>query len=145
MRRLSVRSSDSLAGDLVATVTALGVGFAAGFLTAGLVGPVRRGPLGGLVGRFRRPDVRPVSGGATAERITTSLAADADLAPLGLSALPAGRGRVELHGWVPSRSAGVRAMRLAASAAPTVEVTSRLRVRGEDDRHAPTHGAPRSA
>ena len=45
---------------------------------------------------------------------------------------------MELHGWVPSRAARARAMRVAAAAAPDIDVTNRLSVRGEDDREPAT-------
>ena len=53
---------------------------------------------------------------------------------LDFEVVPVRIGLVELHGWVPTRTASARAMRLARASAPGTDVTNRLQVRGEDDR-----------
>jgi hypothetical protein len=131
MHRLSVRRSGSFGGDLAGALVGLGLGFVAGFAAAGLLGDVRRERVSQAVqGLRRRP---PPGSGAATDLVRRALAGDPQLAGLELIVRPVRGGWVELHGWVPSRSLGARAVRLAARAAPGLEVTSRLRVRGEDD------------
>lgn len=83
----------------------------------------------GLTGEYPAPPTPREAAG----RIKEALSADESLQDLEFEVLPAGPGRVELHGWAPNRRARARAQRLAASAAPGTEVTNRFRVRGEDD------------
>jgi hypothetical protein len=118
---------------LVATV-GLGLGFVAGFLVRSLVGGMDRGRLRQVVRQIAGTPVAGPSARASAARIQQALDGAADFRDLGLEVLPSRPGHVELHGWVPSRAAGARALRVAASADPGTDVTSRLRVRGEDDR-----------
>jgi osmotically-inducible protein OsmY len=110
------------------------VGAAAGF-AAGAV-------LGFLLGEFgapvRAPRRRPPRPGARriAARIRSAqsaLDADLQLHDARLSVVPAGRGRVELHGWVNTRAARSRAGQLAARAVPDQAVINGILVRGEDD------------
>lgn len=67
----------------------------------------------------------------------STFASDPELRAAGLEILPVRGGGVELHGWVASRRAGARAVRMAGEAAPGTEITNRLRVRGEDDAPPP--------
>ena len=65
--------------------------------------------------------------------VQEALEADPALAGIAFTVVPVGRGHVELHGWVPTRALRARAFRVATGAAPTIDVTNRLSVRGEDD------------
>ena len=133
MPRLSVRRSTSPTADLLVIAAGLGVGFLAGFLAGGLTGPVRRERLRTIVDEIAGPGEERAGGGAAVELVETALDDVPELRTLELSALAVGRTRLELHGWVPDRGTGVRALRTAIAAAPGIEVVSRLRVRGEDD------------
>jgi hypothetical protein len=114
----------------------LGLGFLAGLLARGLVGGVGTEKMRFLARRLSRE--RPASlSRRAADRMAAALARDPDLAGLGLDPLPVRGGRVELHGWVPSRRVGARALRIAREAASEVELTNRLLVRGEDDAPPP--------
>jgi hypothetical protein len=133
MRRLSVRHSRE-PGSLAATLAGLTLGFAAGFLLRGVVGGVDRRRLQTLreevTGNF--PAGRPLARAAVAA-VQHALAREPALEGIAFTVVAAGRGRMELHGWVPSRAMRARAIRVAVAAAPGFEVTNRLSVRGEDD------------
>lgn len=144
MRRLSVRRSGRVVGAALAGV-GLGVGFALGFLARGLLGGVDRRRLGTLVGEVTGAYRAVPTPRQTASRITAALAADERLAATAFEVVPVNAGHVELHGWVDSRSAGARAMRLAGGAVPDVDVTNRLQVRGEDDATASSDDARQPA
>jgi hypothetical protein len=144
MRRLSVRRSHS-AEDLWFAALGLGLGFVSAFLVRGVLGQVDRRRLQhfvtGLTGEHpSAPTPREAAG-----RIEAALADDPILAAVDFDVVPVRPGRVELHGWVATRRAGARALRLAAEAAPETEVTNRLRVRGEDDLPEPPAGKPTAA
>lgn len=111
------------------------LGLAAGVAARLVLGGLDRRRLQALVAGGGRP--KPVTSRDTAERIGTALHQAMGAAALDLEVVPVRSGRVELHGWVPSRTAGARAMRLAAEAAPDTDIANRLRVRGEDDLPAP--------
>lgn len=121
------------------------VGWVAGELTGG----VTRDRLAGYVGGRRRGEPDQDSPATPRERVRAALDADPDLRRLELEIIPAGRGAVELHGWVPSRTLRARATRLAATAAGSARLIDSLLVRGEDDRPADEEslapGAPQSA
>jgi hypothetical protein len=138
MRRLSVRHSRE-DGTLAPVVAGLALGFAVGFLLRGAVGGVDRLRLQTLreeiAGEY--PLSRRLAGAAVAA-VRDALEREPALTGISFNVLPVGRGHVELHGWVPSRAARARAMRVAAAAAPDVDVTNRLSVRGEDDREPAT-------
>ena len=133
MRRLSVRHSRE-SGAILPVLAGLTLGFLAGFLLRGAVGGVDRRRLRTLreeiTGEF--PIARPLARTAVSV-VAGALQRDPSLAGITFTVVPVGRGHVELHGWVPSRSARARAFRVATSAAPAIEVTNRLSVRGEDD------------
>lgn len=134
MRRLSVRRSDRSSGWLpVAAGVAIGV--AAGIAARLVLGGLDRRRLQALVTGGGRP--KPASSRVMAERISEALHQALGSVALDLEVVPVRPGRMELHGWVPSRTAGARAMRLAAEAAPDTDIANRLRVRGEDDLPAP--------
>lgn len=136
MRSRSVRRLASVGNTIGLSLVGLGFGFLAGVLTRGLLGGVGTERIRFLVRGLTRERPVPVSRRA-AERMAEALARDPDLASLGLDPLPVRGGRVELHGWVPSRRVGARALRIAREAAPEVELTNRLLVRGEDDAPPP--------
>jgi hypothetical protein len=131
MARLPLRRVRN--GALLLAVTGLGLGFLAGFTLRTLIGDVDRARLRLWLGRRRHIPTPSLSPRTVAERIETALRREPDLASLGLAVVPARRGHVELHGWVPNRATSARALRLATEAAPSVVVTNRLLVRGEDD------------
>lgn len=134
MRRLSVRHSRE-PGSLFPALAGLTLGFAAGFLLRGIVGGVDGRRLQTLraevTGNFAGG--RPLARAAVAA-VQNALARETALAGIAFTVVAVGRGHVELHGWVPSRATRARAIRVAVAAAPDVEVTNRLSVRGEDDR-----------
>jgi hypothetical protein len=122
------------------TLVGAAVGIAAGFAASEWLGPMDRKRAG--------ETLRSLAGGATDERLRASgstalrsvrvaLAQDPELAELELAVVAAGRGMVELHGWVPSRRLRARAARLAAAAPGIDSLLNCLLVRGEDDADAP--------
>ena len=115
-------------------LTGLTLGFLAGFVLRGAVGGVDRRRLRTLreeiTGEF--PSARPQARAAVSA-VEGALEREPSLAGITFTVVPVGRGHVELHGWVPTRAARARAFRVATSAAPAIEVTNRLSVRGEDD------------
>lgn len=70
------------------------------------------------------------------------LVADVQLREWHLEAVPVGRGRIELRGWVGSRAARTRAGRLVSEALTAEAVLNSILVRGEDDlpESYPDHG-----
>jgi len=109
-----------------------GTGLAAGFLLGEVFGGGGTARVGRLVGGLKR---RP-SAERPADRASTILAvleAEPELAGLRFSLVPAARGGLELRGWVPSRAARSRALRLAHAASGGLPLLDRLLVRGEDD------------
>jgi hypothetical protein len=109
-----------------------GAGLAAGFVLGEVFGGGGSQRIGRLVGGLRRKPVpeRP------SDRATTILAvleAEPELSGLRFSLVPAAGGGLELRGWVPTRAARSRAMRLAHAASGGLAILDRLLVRGEDD------------
>ena len=121
-------------GTLLPVLTGLTLGFLGGYLLRGAVGGVDRRRLRTLREEFTGefPTERPLARAAVAA-VEGALERESSLAGIAFTVVPVGRGHVELHGWVPTRAARARAFRVATSAAPTIEVTNRLSVRGEDD------------
>jgi putative intracellular protease/amidase len=133
-RRFS--NSELLAWILVGAA----VGLAAGFAASEWLGPMdrkrARATLRSLVGGAT-DETPPPSGSSSLRAVTVALAQDPELAELELAVVPAGRGAVELHGWVPSRRLRARAARLAAAAPGIDSLLNCLLVRGEDDAGMP--------
>lgn len=130
-------------------VAGFAAGALAGWLVGELTGGLTRQRMNHYVSGLRRP-VNDLEAPATPrERVRAALDADPDLSRLALDVIPAGRGAVELHGWVPSRTLRARATRLAATAAGATRLIDSLLVRGEDDRPVEEDvspaGAPQSA
>jgi hypothetical protein len=117
--------SELVAWMLVGTT----LGLIAGYLTAELAAPLRTG------GPPRPSSARrqPLAGSSLADLARAALAGDPMLGNLGIEALPASAGVVELHGWVPHRRARARAGRVVGATAAIREVVNCLLVRGEDD------------
>ncbi len=118
-----------------------GLGVAAGFALASMTGRVTRARVASTARRLAAPltgepltPPSPKRAGALARAGDAALAADVQLAPLGLSCLPLGRTGLELHGWVPNRALRARAARLLQDVAGVEHVVNCLLVRGEDDR-----------
>lgn len=130
-------------------VAGFAVGALAGWLAGELTGGLTRQRMNQYVSGLRRPATDREAPATPRERVRAALDADPDLRRLALEVIPAGRGAVELHGWVPSRTLRARATRLAATAAGATRLIDSLLVRGEDDRpveEGPTPtGAPQSA
>ena len=118
-------------------VAGLAAGLTTGVFLAAYVGPVSRRRVGDLVRRLRTPPAPRLSGSARVEAAKAALSADPQLAGLALQPITGSFGVVELHGWVPDRSARSRAARLVAAVAGVANVVNRLLVRGEDDRAIP--------
>lgn len=126
-------------------VAGFAVGALAGWLAGELTGGVTRERMNHYVSGLRRP-VEDLEAPATPrERVRAALDADPDLSRLDLQVIPAGRGAVELNGWVPSRTLRARATRLAATAAGATRLIDSLLVRGEDDRPADDDVSPAEA
>ena len=118
-------SSELLAWMLAGT----SLGLAVGYLAAELAAPLK-------TGRARRRSSAPrrlPTGTSLADLARAALAGDPALRELGIEALPASAGVVELHGWVPDRRVRARAGRVVAATAAITEVVNCLLVRGEDD------------
>lgn len=129
-------------------VAGFALGAVVGWVAGELSGRGTRDRLAGYVRGLGRPEADAEAPATPRERVRAALDADPDLRPLDLDIIPAGRGAVELHGWVPSRTLRARATRLAATAAGTTRLIDSLLVRGEDDRpleDALPPGAPQSA
>ncbi len=128
MRRLAVRHRPAVDPSTVALGAAAGfaAGALLGFVLAELAGPV-----------YRVPRPKGVRGEhAVSHRVRTAQRAlddDLLLHDAHLEVVPAGRGRMELHGWVADRRARARAGRLAAEAVPDRIVINCVLVHGEDD------------
>lgn len=145
MTRLAVRRRRALAPlDLPRTAGTIAIGLVAGTLAGFLLGEW----LGPSATSALRP-TRPARGPSPAELVHAAQAAmldDDELARADLEVVPVGRGAVELHGWVPSRRARARALRLVRAAVPDSRLVDCLLVRGEDDVEAdPADSAVRSA
>jgi hypothetical protein len=132
MRRLSVRRERG-AGEVLLVAVGLLAGVAAGFGFRALVGRLDRQRVRSAVTEWTGRHAAPATGRAIGQRIDEALAADEALAGLGLETVPVGPGRVELHGWVPTRAARARAIRLATQAAGGTEVVNRLLAPDEDE------------
>lgn len=135
MIRLAVRRRrPSATLTLPQTAGILGLGLATGtvlgFLLSQLWGPSAPYPLAPA-----RPPRRPARP-SIAERVQAAheaLLLDAEASTCDLDVVPVGRTALELHGWVPSRQARARALRLVREAIGESRLIDALRVRGEDD------------
>lgn len=127
-------------------------------MAAGLVAGLAIGAgFRALIGRLDRQRVRdavadwtghhrvPVTGRAIGERIHEALKADPATGGLALETVPVGPGRVELHGWVPTRAARARAIRIATGAAGSTAVVNRLVVPDDEDEAMSPTATPESA
>jgi hypothetical protein len=129
-------NSELLAWALVGTA----VGLAAGFAASEWLGPMDRKRAGAKLralagGEPRAP--QPAGGTVTLRAVQVALAQDPELTSLELEVVAAGRGAVELHGWVPDRRLRARAGRLVAATPGITSVLNCLLVRGEDDADLP--------
>lgn len=129
-------SSDQLSvGSLLGWGAA---GFVTGFVAAAALaewtGDLNRDRLGRMARRLRTPAPRAGRPGNATRAAEDALGREPDLRELELEALPAGRGGVELRGWVPSRRLRARAARVVAELPGVEAVVNRILVRGEDDR-----------
>lgn len=106
------------------------MGFLGGMAVAAVVGNLPGERLKGTVRRLGK-EPEPTTGRRAAARIMEVLTEDP--AHSDLRVVLVRRNLVELHGWVDNRSSGSRALKLATLTAPAIEITNRIRVRGEDD------------
>ncbi len=132
MTRIAVRrgpAPDPL--DLPRTAGIIALGAAAGTLAGFLLGELW-GP--SATAAFRPT---PAPGRASLAELVhaahDALLQDTELTSCRLEVVPVGRGALELHGWVPSRAARARALRLARAAVAECRLVDCLLVRGEDD------------
>lgn len=109
-----------------------GAGLAAGFVLGELFGGGGSARVGRLVGGLKRPP-QPERRQDRSTIILAVLEAEPELAGLRFSLAPGSQGGLELRGWVPSRSARTRALRLAQAASGKLPILNRILVRGEDD------------
>lgn len=126
-------------------VAGFALGAAAGWLLGELTGGLSRDRLSRYFSGLRRPAADNDAPANPRERVRAALGADSDLRRLDLEVIPAGRGAVEVRGWVPSRMLRARATRLAATAAGATRLIDSLLVRGEDDRPAEDEPYPAPA
>ena len=116
-----------------AIMLGLGAGVAVGFVLGELAGPA---PARTLTRRVRQAEPGP-SVRSLVARAQAALDDDLLLREYRLEALPAGRGGIEIHGWVDDRRSRTRAARLVRDAVPAEAIVNCLLVRGEDDLAVP--------
>lgn len=122
-------SSELLAWSLVG----LGLGLVAGLTFGGWLGPVRREPRAEAPEGHVARESAPLRAAQAERAVRRALERDPELKGLGLRALAAGPGVVELHGWVPTRAMRTRAARLAGAVDGINTLVNGLLVHGEDD------------
>jgi hypothetical protein len=132
MQRLSVRRGGG-GGDILAVAAGLVAGLVAGFGFRTLVGRFDRNRVRDVVADWTGRHLVPTTGRAVGQQIGEALAADPATGSLALDTVPVGPGRVELHGWVPTRALRARAIRIATEAAGGTDVVNRLLVPDEDE------------
>lgn len=144
MRRHSVRRERG-AGDvlLVAAGLVAGLAFGAGFRA--LIGRLDRQRVREAVAGWTGRHPVPATGRAIGQRIQEALDADPATGGLALETVPVGPGRVELHGWVPTRATRARAIRIATAAAAGADVVNRLMAPDDEDAAMPPAAPPESA
>lgn len=132
IRRAPERSSSPGLGW---SLFGLALGAAAGFAAAAWFGPVARPDMRAVTSRLTgRARHRSVPHTAPLVRaVRRVLAADPLLAPLALEPVAVSAGRVELHGWVPTRALRARAWRTARQVPGIDSVINCILVHGEDD------------
>jgi hypothetical protein len=119
--------------ELVAwSLVGIGLGLVGGIALAGWFGPVRRHQDDETIEPSSAP-VKLLRASAAERAVERALSHDVELGELELRALAVGRGVVELHGWVSSRSLRTRAMRVAAQVGGIESLVNCLLVHGEDD------------
>ena len=130
IRRASDRSrSPGLGWSLIG----LALGAAAGFAAATWLGPMRWPGARERAGRPRGGRSSVSHTAPLVRAVRRLLAADPVLAPLALEPIAVSADRVELHGWVPSRTLRARAWRTARQAPGVDSVINCILVHGEDD------------
>jgi osmotically-inducible protein OsmY len=134
-----VRHDDELSGIEAVWWTALGVGsgLVAAVALSGWVGDVNRDRVRRAAGRLRLAGPTRLTASASVRAVEVALRADPRLAGLTIEARAAGRGAVELRGWVPGRSTRTAAGRTALAVSGIESVINSILVRGEDDRPSP--------
>jgi hypothetical protein len=131
-----IRSNGAKLGPLV--LLGLGLGVAAGFLLGELyagrgVGAIRRAMLPWRRGATLDRNLTEITD-ALEQTLETTLGADST----SLELVPVGQHAIELHGWVTSRAARAKALRVARKAlGPETRLIDALLVWGEDDATAP--------
>lgn len=144
MRRLSVRRERG-AGDVFLVAVGLVAGLAVGVGFRALIGRLDRQRVRAAVADWTGHHPVPVTGRAIGARIHEALDADPATGGLALETVPVGPGRVELHGWVPSRATRARAIRIATEAAAGTDVVNRLMAPDDDDGAMSPAATPESA
>jgi BON domain len=140
-----VRHDDELSGGEVVLWTALGAGagLVAAIALSEWVGDVNRARVRRMANRLREHEPARLTASASVRAVQVALNAEPRLSGLSIEARAAGRGAVELRGWVPSRSVRTWAGRTALAVPGIGSVINSLLVRGEDDR--PSSGHARAA
>ncbi|MEP6572939.1 MAG: BON domain-containing protein [Gemmatimonadota bacterium] len=117
------------------TIAGAGLGLLSGFVLSNLLGGVDRERIRRAYGSLQKPESAPIpvkaAGGVRA--VLAALAADDALATLELEVIAVGVGKVELHGWVPTRGLRARAARIASSVPGIESLVNCILVRGEDE------------
>jgi hypothetical protein len=134
-----VRDDDELSGGEVVLWTALGVGggLLAAIALSEWIGEVNPGRVRRAADKLRVNEPTRLTASASVRAVESALGADPRLAGLTIEARAAGRGAVELRGWVPSRSVRTIAGRTALAVPGIESVINSILVRGEDDRSSP--------
>ncbi|MEO8030062.1 MAG: BON domain-containing protein [Gemmatimonadota bacterium] len=127
------RASRPRTSSLRWTLIGLTVGLAAGAAAAIWYRPVNRERARRLARRFLGQRDTVLRMAPLVRAVERLIAADARLAPLDLEAIAVSAGRIELHGWVPSRELRARAWRIARQAPGIETLINSILVHGEDD------------
>ena len=113
----------------LAIMAGLAVGLLAGFVAGAVAGP----ETARAISRGLRPGPAEPSLRAMVATAQAALDDDLMLRDYRLEVVPAGRGRIELHGWVADRRSRARAAHLVGDAVRAEAIINCLLVRGEDE------------
>lgn len=127
VRRAAAPSPAFIAGTIV---LGFGLGAALGFVLGEFAGPAANRAL--REGKLPAPKARPLVS-RLVDQAQAALDDDLLLRDCELRVLAVGPGRIELHGWVPSRRTRARAAHLVSDAVEADAIINCLLVRGEDD------------
>ena len=135
MRRHRIRTARPTGGWAPVLAVGLGLGLATGFLLGEFFAGHPPAALRRLWRRWRRGDEEQPTPAAIAEQLRVRLEQALGPDSQSIEFVPIGRNAVEVTGWVTSRPARSRALRIAREAlGPDTRLVDSLLVWGEDDR-----------